>query len=224
MQVGQLAQAAENKAGAIDLRFRVLNNPTQSYLYFFVIGLAMAALQQGIFLAVGAGVQADKASEDFKGIHPATVVLAKLLPYYALGISAFFLTVFVAVQFINLPCRAAFGSLFLLAGGFVFAAVGFSALLASVCRDELLFTRLSIIYTVPAFVLSGYTWPQEAMGFFSRGLSYTFPLSYVSNTMRELMIAGYSPGLHRNSLILFSIGISLTSITVLREIRRQRHG
>lgn len=53
---GQLPSIAFNKAGPIDFRLRVLNNPTQSYLSFFVLGLSMAAFQQGIFLAVGASI------------------------------------------------------------------------------------------------------------------------------------------------------------------------
>ena len=87
-----------------------------------------------------------------------------------------------------------------------FVQVSFSALIATVCDTELTFDRLSIAYSVPAFVMSGYTWPQDAMDEVGQVLSCLFPLSYFSNTLRELMLAGYSASLYRNSATLVLIG------------------
>lgn len=212
---GQMPYFASNKVGAIDFRLRVLNNPTQSYLYFFVIGLALAAFQQGVFLAVGASILSDRNSEMLKNSNPFIMIITKLLPYYILALFAFFITIFFAVHLFKLPCKTPLSSLFLLSSAFTSAAVGLSAFLASICKSELTFTRISIIYTVPAFVFSGYTWPQAAMDTFSQVISYVFPLTYVSNTVRELMLAGYSPVLYQNSFILFLFGIILTSIAIL---------
>lgn len=220
---GQMPYFASNKVGAIDFRLRVLNNPTQSYLYFFVIGLALAAFQQGVFLAVGASILSDRNSEMIKNANPFIMIITKLLPYYILALFAFFITIFFAVHLFKLPCKAPLSSLFLLSSAFTSAAVGLSAFLASICKSELTFTRISIIYTVPAFVFSGYTWPQAAMDTFSQVISYAFPLTYVSNTVRELMLAGYSPVLYQNSFILFLFGIILTIIAILCYIHSLKH-
>lgn len=216
----QMPYLAANKAGAIDLRLRVLNNPTQSYLSFFVIGLAMAALQQGIFLAVGASIRSVDHLAELKDSNPLLVIFTKLLSYYVLAFIAFLVTLLVAVKLVGLPCRAPLYQLFLLAAAFILAAIGFSAFLASLCRTELTFTRISIAYTVPAFVLSGYTWPQEAMDAFTQLLSYFFPLTYVSNSVRELMIAGSSPVLYRNAFVLFAAGAILTGLAMRYYIQR----
>ena len=98
-------------------------------------------------------------------------------------------------------------SLLLLAGSFLLAAVTFSALLAALCPDELTFVGLSIAYTVLAFVLSGYTWPQASMGFGNQLLSALLPLSYLSDDVRQLLIGGYAPSLYRDSLILAVIAL-----------------
>jgi len=100
----------------------------------------------------------------------------------------------------------------LLASAFILAATGFSAFIASVCSSELAFTRISIAYTVPAFVLSGYTWPEAAMGPLGQTLACAFPLTYFADTFRELMLAGYSPVLYRNSLILLFIGVTFAGM------------
>jgi ABC-2 type transport system permease protein len=219
----QLPSMAFNKAGPIDLRLRVLNNPTQSYLSFFVLGLSMAAFQQGIFLAVGASILSEYQNPDeLKNAHPLSIMTGKLFPYWISASLAFFITVIAAIYFFEIPGKASMISLFFLSAAFIFAAIGFSAFIASICNNELTFTRISIAYTVPAFVLSGYTWPQEAMDTVGKIISYTFPLSYFSNTFRELMIAGYSPVLYRNIFILFLFGFVFTSIAMLCYIRRTK--
>lgn len=218
---GQLPSMALHKTGPIDFRLRVLNNPTQSYLSFFVMGLCMAAFQQGVFLAVGASIMNEYQNPgELENAHPLVIMAGKLFPYWISGTLAFFITVIVAIHLFEIPGKAPLASLFFLSAAFLFAAVSFSAFIASLCNNELTFTRISIAYTVPAFVLSGYTWPQEAMDTVGKTISYTFPLSYFSNTVRELMIAGYSPFLYRNSLILLLIGTALTSMATACYTRR----
>ena len=39
----------KKRISPVETTLRVLNNPTQSYMMFFVTGLAMAAMQQGFF-------------------------------------------------------------------------------------------------------------------------------------------------------------------------------
>lgn len=213
---GQLPYSAENKTTPISFTLRVLNNPTQSYLVFFVIGLAIAAFQQGIFLAVGAAVQADKhLFPPCTRATALTLVCVKLLPYFFLSITAFFLTIFTAVHVIGIPCVIPLSHLLLPSIAFSFAAIGFSALLAAVCRDEVAFTRISIFYTVPAFILSSYTWPIEAMDPAIQSLPYVFPLFYVSNTVRDLLLSGYSPSLYQNSFVLFSMGFACILLAAL---------
>lgn len=207
VQNSQLPSMALTKVGPLDFRLRVLNNPTQSYLYFFVLGLSMAAFQQGVFLAVGASILSKYSPPaGTNNAQPLNIMAGKLLPYWLCATLAFFFTFLMAVYIFQIPGKAALTSLFLLTTSFIFAAIGLSALIASICHDELTFTRISIAYTVPAFVLSGYTWPQDAMDVVGKTLSYTFPLSYFANTVRELMIAGYSPLLYRNSILLLLIG------------------
>ncbi|AIF50978.1 ABC transporter permease [Pelosinus sp. UFO1] len=218
---GQLPPMALDKTSPIDLRLRVLNNPTQSYLSFFVLGLSMASFQQGVFLAIGASLLSEyQTPGDLKNAHPLHILIGKLLPYWILATLAFFITIIIAIDLFGIPGKASFTSLLLLSANFIFAAIGFSAFIASICNNELTFTRISIAYTVPAFILSGYTWPQEAMDTIGKTLSYALPLTYFSNTVRELMVAGYSPFLYHNSFILFLFGLVFTSIATLCYIRK----
>lgn len=222
--LNQIPAMAENKAAPVEFRLRVLNNPTQSYLSFFVLGLSMAAYQEGIFLAVGASIMGEFQNRgELKNTNPLSAMIGKLITYCFSATLAFFLTISAATHIFAIPGKSSLLNLFFLSSAFIFAVVAFSALLASICNTELTFTRISIAYTVPAFVLSGYTWPLEAMDRVGTVVSYTFPLSYFSNTLRELMIAGYSPLLYRNCLILFISGIFFTVMAMACYIRKVGH-
>jgi ABC-2 type transport system permease protein len=211
----QLPAMAVHRIAPIDCTLRVLNNPTQSYLYFFVLGLAMAAFQQGILMSVGTSIQSEyQHPEELKHAHPLAILTGKLLPYLLSSALAFFVTIAVTVSLFDFPDKATLGSLFCLSEAFIIAAVGLGTLLSSVCNSELTLNRILIAYTVPSFVLSGYTWPREAMDSTTYILSCVIPFSYFANPLRDLLLAGHSPVLYRDSLILLCMGMLFIGIAV----------
>ncbi len=213
---------AAGKTAPAQVVLRVHNNPTLSYLNFFVIGLAMAAFQQGIFLPVGASIIGEYGKVAELAAYPAYAVIGlKLLPYFVLETLSFFVTLLISVKVFAIPCKGDLASLFVLATAFVFTAIGFSSLAASFCRDELTFTKLCLIYAVPAFTLSGYIWPLAAMDTFSGTIAYIFPLFYFADALRDLLLGGYSPQLARNVLVLYGVGAALIGLTVLVFARRR---
>lgn len=214
---------ATGKTAPAQVVLRVHNNPTFSYLNFFVIGLAMAAFQQGIFLPTGASIIGEYQKLSELAAYPAAKVIGlKLLPYFFLDTLSFFATLLVSVKAFAIPCKSDLLSLFLLATAFVFTALALSSLAASLCRDEIAFTKLCLIYAVPAFTLSGFIWPLAAMDGFSQTVAYLFPLFYFADALRDLLLGGYSPLLLRNILILYILGFILIGLTV-RVFARRRH-
>lgn len=216
---------AASKTAPVNISLRVLNNPTLSYLNFFVIGLAMAAFQQGIFLPVGASMISEyQKPEELAALPPLKVMTGKLLPYLFCDTLSFFLTLLISIKVFAIPCKSDLGSLFILATAFTITAIGLSSLLASLCGNEITFTKLCLIYAVPAFTLSGYIWPLLSMDPFSHMLAYTFPLFYFADALRDLMLSGYSPLLLRNILVLFLLGLTLIGLSTLVYARkRQRY-
>ncbi|MBP2655523.1 MAG: hypothetical protein H6Q73_3092 [Firmicutes bacterium] len=220
---GLPADLAANKTTPINFTLRVLNNPTLSYLNFFVIGLAMAAFQQGIFLAVGASIISEYQNlRELAPCQPLKVMTAKLLPYFVLATLSFFITLLVSIEVFDIPFRGDLTSLFLLAITFVLTAIGFSSLVASFCESEITFTKLSLTYAVPAFTLSGYVWPLQSMDSFSQTIAYIFPLFYLSDAVRDIMLAGHSPLLYRNIIILLLLGVTLTALSTLVYAKKRR--
>jgi ABC-2 type transport system permease protein len=214
---------AAGKTAPTQVVLRVHNNPTLSYLNFFVIGLAMAAYQQGIFLPVGASIIGEYQKLSELAAYPAAKIIGlKLLPYFFLDTISFFATLLVSVKVFAIPCKSDLLSLFLLATAFVFTALALSSLVASFCRDEIVFTKLCLIYAVPAFTLSGFIWPLTAMDGFSQTIAYLFPLFYFADALRDLLLGGYSPLLLRNILVMYILGFILIGLSI-RVFARRRH-
>ena len=220
---GLMPDQALHKAAPVALLLRVLHNSTLSYLDFFVLGLSMAALQQGILLSVSASMIYEYQNmQELKDASILSVMAGKLLPYWLCGTLAFVLALLISSLAFHIPFNGDFASLLALGTIFSFTITAFASLVAAYCRTEVTFTQFSLAYTVPAFVFSGYTWPQQSMDTISLAISYIFPITYFADTVRSLMISGHAPALLNNILILLLIGIILLAFSTLVYIKRRK--
>lgn len=204
-------QMLKKRISPVETTLRVLNNPTQSYMMFFVTGLAMAAMQQGFFLAIGAAVQCDFRNPELKGTSKGKLLVVKVGVYWVLSILSFGL-VCVLARLLGIPDRASIQSLSLLAGAFSFAAISLGLFASSIFHNELQFVRASIMYTVPAFIFGGYTWPLEAMDPVTQVVAQAFPMAWMSNAVRELFLSGHLATLSHNLTALTVMGIIFFSL------------
>lgn len=205
-------QMLKKRISPVETTLRVLNNPTQSYMMFFMVGLAMAAMQQGIFLAVGAAVQGDfKDTEGLKGAPKAAVLVVKVAVYWLLSVLSFALVCVISYG-LGIPDRASVTALLTLASAFSFAAVSLGLFASSIFHNELQFVRASIMYTVPAFIFGGYTWPLEAMDPVTQVVAQAFPMAWMSNAVRKLFLSGHLATLSHNLTALTVMGIIFFSL------------
>lgn len=204
-------QMLKKRISPVETTLRVLNNPTQSYMMFFVTGLAMAAMQQGFFLAIGAAVQCDFRNPELKGTSKGKLLVVKVGVYWVLSILSFGL-VCVLARLLGIPDRASIQSLGLLSGAFSFAAISLGLFASSIFHNELQFVRASIMYTVPAFIFGGYTWPLEAMDPVTQVVAQAFPMAWMSNAVRELFLSGHLATLSHNLTALTVMGVIFFSL------------
>lgn len=220
---GQMPEQALHKVAPVGFQLRILHNSTLSYLDFFVLGLAMAALQQGILLSVGASMISEyRNMEDLSHVHPLQVIIGKLVPYWLCGTLSFVMALGIASIAFHIPFKGGWGSLLAIGIAFSFTITAFGSVIAALCKDEVSYTQLTLIYAVPAFVFSGYTWPHHSMNAFSQLFSYTFPLSYFADTIRALMVSGHAPALQNNILMLLSIGATLLVISIFLYSKKRK--
>ena len=186
--------AALRAIAPVAVHLRVLYNTTQGYLYFFMLGLAIVAYQQGVLFAVGA-------SSLYEAEHPEAmadapiwkIVLVKTIVYWLLGMASYALVIAFVTQVLEIPLHAPLLPLVLLAATFLLAVIAFCFFFAAFFPAELPFVRAVILYPVPAFIFSGYTWPLQSTGQGMQLVAQFFPLTHFSNTVRELFLIGSSP-------------------------------
>ena len=63
-----------------------------------------------------------------------------------------------------------------------------------------------VFYTLPAFLLSGYIWPEVDMTEIIRWVSMLQPVHYVLTDFRILSLTGVAPQINQHAAILFAIG------------------
>ena len=229
LRTGGDEELLQHMISPVHAHLRVLYNTTQGYMFFFLLGLAMVAFQQGILFAVGAAICGEyeqlRAGEgDWQG--PSWLLLvAKLVLYFVLAMLSYLL-VTVLVQYVfAIPLKAPLGTLLGLAAAFIIAAMSFAIFASAIFPREMEFVRAIIMYPVPAFILSGYTWPQESMPAWLQTVAEAFPLSWFSNTVRELFLAGHSPRLagdYQAFAVLTAVFLSLGAMLFCWRMRRYR--
>lgn len=205
LALGADSNALIKRIAPVEASLRVLYNPTQGYMFFFLIGLAMAAFQQGIIFAVGASILHEQEHPE-KGISFRRLLVAKAVFYWCFAMLSYLL-ILAAIRFgLGIPLKAPVWEPVLLGAVYSFCMVFFTSLAASLFRREIQFIRASIMYPVPAFVLSGYAWPTEAMGQGMQLLAKLFPMSYLSNNVRELFLMGTAPDYWHSMAMLLALG------------------
>ena len=220
LRTGGNQEQLAKRISPVSCHLRVLNNPTQGYMLFFLLGLAMAAFQQGIFFSAGAGVQAEYVKRE--AISFVRLLLGKLITYWSLSMLSFLFVVMLAEYFWGICLKGPMTELMGLASAFSFAFIAFSLLVSALFHNELQFVRASILYPVPAFIFAGYTWPQESMGPVMHGISYFFPMAWFSNAVRQLFTAGRAAHLTEHIVVLLTLGIGFYILANLVFRYRQR--
>lgn len=210
------------KASPFRVGYRLTGNPTQNYLFYLLLGLGLVALQQTLLIASAASFlyrpQGFLPSE--RRLNAGYVYLCKLAPYLALSYASYLAMTFGLASAFSIPRHGPTLAFLVLGLAFLAAVLTTSTWLAMYCGSELTFTRWSLIYAVPSFIISGYTWPPIGMPLFARYLSYAFPLTYLAIPYRDLFLLGNAPWL-RNSLILFVAAGIFLFLGILR-FRRYR--
>jgi len=203
---------------------RVLNNPTYGYANFIIGGLGANGLQLGIVLAICTtltGVY--RREKDWRDISSGRIVIGKLLPYWLWGMVSFATYLVIAYQFLLLPVKGNLGELLLIGSAFVFAVSAIGLFFSAIAPNEVQAVQLPIAYIMPAFLFSGYIWPDFAMNTFSQLVSTILPLTYAAVNIRDLMLVGCAPDLYRGVLVLSAMGGVLLSFSVgIVAFRRRR--
>ena len=119
------------------------------------------------------------------------ILLAKLIPYFVLGMGGMVATLVLAVTLFGVPFR---GSLLVLTAAsslFLLAALGMGLLISSFARNQFVAGQIAVIVTfLPAFILSGFVFDIGSMPWAVRLLTHIVAARYFVAILQSEFLAG----------------------------------
>lgn len=101
LMLGVNEKSALQTISPVTTNLRVLGNPTQGYLLFFPIGLALSAFQQALLFSVGASIIYEYSKESkFK---PWQILIGKIIFYWIAAVISFAITISIIEISLDLP-------------------------------------------------------------------------------------------------------------------------
>ena len=221
--VGRPPLESLNRGFPVRMRLRVLGNPTLSYKNFILSGIGVNGLQLALFITACVALSDERFHRPvWRRASAGTIVAAKLLPTWLLGVFSLGGYVLAAGLLFRLPYQGRWGDLFLLGGAFCFAVTALGLFFSALLPSKLLALQLPILYVMPGFLCCGYSWPLLAMTPGVCLLAGTFPLSYVAVSLRDLTLTGYAPELWGHVRSLLALGGSFFVAACLGVAWRKR--
>lgn len=177
----------------VNLSLRVTANMTQSYLAFYVYGVMLMASQLGMIMAFSMSMHEEwrQCPGSHKGIMETLV--AKGIFYWVLSLLSVMLGITLLASLFGLPFRGSMAEMLCLAGGFLYCVEGLAGLAAVYFKTKLALVQTMVFYTLPAFLISGYIWPQIGMTGVISWLSCLQPVHYILMDFRALALMGNAP-------------------------------
>ncbi|MDF2571123.1 MAG: hypothetical protein K0R55_2727 [Sporomusa sp.] len=218
----EVPQKALRTVAPVSLKQRLLYNPTNSYLAFLLPGLVANGVQIGIILCVCTAVLREFGDTGLWRTTSSTVIIAgKLLAYWLCSLLATIISIAVCIIAFKVMFRGSMGSLLLICSAFTFMMVNLGLLLSAMAQDERMPVHpATLLYIMPSLLYSGYNWPHIAKSSFVYAYSLLLPMTYAAETIRDILLAGYSPDLLLNSAVLYVAGSIACLLTIRVCMRR----
>jgi ABC-2 type transport system permease protein len=156
-------------------------------------------------------------------VHPAEVIVGKLLPYLAIGMIDLLVTGFIGDAVFRVPFR---GSLLFFLGASFFFLIGtlsLGILLSAALKSQMMAVQIAMVVTyLPSFLLSGFMFDIINMPKPLQVISLVVPARYFITMVRGIMLKGVGPAVlwpYGLGMILFgAIGLTLAVRAFRKEL------
>jgi len=157
-------------------------------------------------------------------VHPAEVIVGKLLPYLVVGLIDVLVIGFIGDAVFRVPFRGNF--LFFIGASFFFliGSLSLGILISAAVRSQMLAVQVAMISTfLPSLLLSGFMFDIANMPKVLQAISLVVPARYFITAVRGIMLKGVGPDVlwpHGLGMILFgTVGLALAVRAFRKELR-----
>ena len=123
-------------------------------------------------------------------VRPVEVMLAKVVPYIAIGYVQVVLIVAIAVAVFGLPVRGSVPLLALALGLFIASNLALGITFSTVARNQMQAIQMAQFTLLPSFLLSGFFFPFSGMPVWAQWLGELLPMTHAIRIIRGMLLKG----------------------------------
>jgi len=155
-------------------------------------------------------------------VRPVEVLLAKIIPYFCVGLIGLALCLAAAAFLFHVPMYGSLLVLLFSAMLYLLVALGIGLVISSVTRNQFLASQVALIASfLPALMLSGFMFDLRNVPTAIRVIGQILPATYFMELIKSLFLAGNNwPLIARNCAILAAYAVVL--LGVARLVTRKR--
>lgn len=190
--------AGLNQLVAADVR--PIFNPQMNYSDFFIPGLILVILQQVMLVALSFTVADERQNGrgeellSLCGGELPALVAGKAAPYVLLNFLIMVFFIFCLLPGFDLGLQTGAAQTLLFALSYVACVTGFGLVISALFRDTVSAFLALMFVSMPAFLISGFSWPAYTLPWAIRLLSLPFPSSHAMIWFRMALGAPLPPG------------------------------
>ncbi|HEY4172007.1 MAG TPA: ABC transporter permease, partial [Rhodopila sp.] len=123
-------------------------------------------------------------------VRPVEVMLAKVVPYIAVGYVQVVLIVAIAVVVFGLPVRGSVPLLALALGLFIASNLALGITFSTVARNQMQAIQMAQFMLLPSFMLSGFMFPFRGMPVWAQWAGELLPMTHILRIVRGILLKG----------------------------------
>jgi ABC-2 type transport system permease protein len=220
------APPAAVPAAGIDVRTQAWYNPDLRSRNYNVPGVIASIIMLICLILTSMAVVREREAGTMEQlmvtpIKPLEFMLGKTIPFAAIGFFDMFLVTVVGVLWFQVPIR---GSLLLLLAAtaiYLLSVLGMGLFISTVSKTQQQALMATMLFNMPAFLLSGFAFPIENMPLFFQYVTYVNPLRYFLVIIRGVFLKGNGFGIlwpHMAALLV--LGLTVITLSSLRFRKR----
>ncbi|CAN7318399.1 ABC transporter permease [Variovorax paradoxus] len=220
------AGAAAPSVGRVTVEQRMWFNAANTSTWYLVPGLIVL-----IMTLIGAFLTALVMAREWERgtlealfvtpVRPVEILLAKIIPYFAVGMLGLALCLLAARFLFAVPMVGSLFAVVLSSMLYLIVAVSLGLVISSVTRNQFLASQVALIATfMPSMMLSGFLFDLRNVPTAVRVIGHLLPATYFMDLIKTLFLAGdVWPLIWRNCAVLvaYAVGLLLLARLVTRK-------
>jgi ABC-type multidrug transport system permease subunit len=123
-------------------------------------------------------------------VRPIEVMLAKVVPYIAIGYVQVVLIVAIAAAAFGLPIRGSIPLLTVALGFFIASNLALGITFSTIARNQMQAIQMAQFTLLPSFLLSGFMFPFKGMPVWAQWAGEIFPITHALRIVRGILLKG----------------------------------